>query len=324
MNRLLVALLLGTLLSSVDHAPAQDFPSRPITVIVGQAAGGPTDVSARILAERMRTFLGQSVIVENVTGASGSLGAGRVARAEPNGYVLSIGNLATHVLNGVIYTLHYNVLNDFEPVSLLSTQAMLIVAKKSMPATNLKELIAWLKENPDQALQGTAGGGSVGHISGVLFQNMTGTRMQFVPYRGAGPAMQDLVAGQIDLMIDQAPNSLPQIRAGNVKAYAVTSSTRLPSAPDIPTVDEAGLPGFHISQWQALWAPKGTPQAVIAKLNAAVVDALADATVRARLAHLGQEIFARDEQTPQMLSAFHKAEIDKWWPIVKEANVKVD
>jgi tripartite-type tricarboxylate transporter receptor subunit TctC len=274
------------------------------------------------MAERMRGPLGQMVIVENVTGAAGTIGVGRVARAAPDGYTISIGHWGTHVVNGAIYALQYDVLNDFEPVSLIATNPQIIVARKAMPAKDLQELVAWLKANSAKATQGTAGHGSGSHVSGVYLQSITGARFQFVPYRGAGPAMQDLVAGQIDIMIDQAANSLPQVRAGTIKAYAVTDKTRLAAAPDIPTVDEAGVPGLHISIWHALWMPKGTPKDVIARINAAVVEALADANTRRRLADLGQELPPPEQQNPQALAAFHKAEVEKWWPIIKAANIK--
>jgi tripartite-type tricarboxylate transporter receptor subunit TctC len=259
-----------------------------------------------------------------VTGAAGSIAVGRAAHAAPDGYTLSIGSWSTHVLNGAIYALQYDVLNDFEPVSLITTQPVLIVAKKSMPANDLKELIAWLKANPDKATQGTAGVGSVLHIAGVFFQRETGTRFKFVPYRGAAPAIQDLLAGQIDLVFDLASDALPQVRAGTIKAYAVTARSRLAAAPDIPTVDEAGAPGFYVSNWQAFWVPKGTPKEVISKLNSAVVDALADPAVRLRLADLGQDFLAVEEHTPEALGALQKAEIEKWWPIIKAANIKAE
>ena len=303
-------------------ARAQTYPTRPITMVVPYAAGGPNDTIARILTERMRASLGQTIIIENVTGAAGTIGVGRVARAAPDGYTISIGHWGTHVVNGALYDLPYHVLNDFEPVSLIATNPALIVARKAVPANTLQELIAWLKANAATATQGTAGLGSGSHVSGVYFQALTGTHFQFVPYRGAAPAMQDLVAGQIDMMIDQAANSLPQVRAGSIKAYAVTAKTRLTAAPDIPTVDEAGVPGLHISTWHALWMPKGTSKDIIARLNAAVVDALADARVRQQLADLGQELPPREEQNPQTLAAFHKAEIEKWWPILRAANIK--
>jgi tripartite-type tricarboxylate transporter receptor subunit TctC len=299
------------------------YPSRPITMIVPYAAGGASDVIARMMAERMKSSLGQPVIVENVTGAAGTIAVGRVARAAPDGYTLSLGNNGTHVLAGATYALQYDLLNDFQPVALLSTGPYVLTAKKTMPANDLKGLIAWLKANPDKATLGHGGTGGPAHIDGVFFQKETGTRFQFVPYRGgAAPAIQDLVAGHIDMLISDPVAALPQVRAGTIKAYGVTTKTRLLSAPDIPTLDEAGLPGFDISAWYGLWLPKGTPKSITAKLNAAVMDALADPTVRARLADLAQEIFQRDQQTPEALGAFQKAEIEKWWPIIKAANIK--
>jgi tripartite-type tricarboxylate transporter receptor subunit TctC len=306
------------------NARAQTYPTRPITMIVPFPAGGPTDTIGRIVAEGMRLSLRQPVIVENVTGAGGTIGVGRVARAVPDGYTLSVGFLGTHVLNGAIYTLQYDVLKDFEPVALLASNPQLIVAKNATPAKSLNELITWLKANPDKASEGTAGVGSPAHVSGAYFQKETGTRFQFIPYRGAAPAMQDLVAGQIDLMFDQAVNSLPHVRSGKIKAYAVTASTRLASAPEIPTVDEAGLSGFYISIWSGMWAPKGTPKDVVAKLNAAVVDALTHPTVRQQLADLGQEVPPRNQQTPESLGAFQQAEMEKWWPIIKAAGIKAE
>jgi tripartite-type tricarboxylate transporter receptor subunit TctC len=324
MHKLRCAILLIAALGAAAGADAQTYPSRPITMVVPYSAGGPTDTIARIMAERMRGPLGQIIVVENVTGAAGTIGVGKVARAAADGYTISIGHWGTHVVNPAIYALQYDALKDFEPVAMIATNPQLIVAKKAVPAQDLQGLIAWLKANSATATQGTAGHGSASHISGVYFQNITGARFQFVPYRGAGPAMQDLVAGQVDLMIDQAANSLPQVRAGTIKAYAVTDKVRLAAAPDIPTVDEAGVPGLHIAIWHALWMPKGTPKDIIAKLNAAVVEALADAGTRQRLAQLGQEIPPREEQSPQALFAHHKAEIDKWWPIIKAANIKAE
>jgi tripartite-type tricarboxylate transporter receptor subunit TctC len=322
--KMAVAIALAVLAASNVSSTAQVYPSRPITLIVPFSAGGPTDTIGRIFAERLRASLGQTVIVENVTGAAGSIGVGRVARAAPDGYTLSIGHWSTHVVNGAVYSLPYHVLDDFEPISLIANNPQLIVSRNAMPAKDLRELIAWLKANPDKATQGTAGAGSASHVGGVYFQSSSATRFQFIPYRGAAPAMQDLLAGQVDLMFDQAANALPQVRAGKIRAYAVTAKTRLASASDIPSVDEAGLPGFYISIWHALWASKGTPKDVIAKLNAAVVEALADQTVRQRLADLGQELPAREQQTPEALVAHHKAEIDKWWPIIKAANIKAE
>jgi tripartite-type tricarboxylate transporter receptor subunit TctC len=303
-------------------ARGQDYPSRPITAVVAFAAGGSGDTIARILTEHMRKTLGQTLVVENVGGAAGTIGVGRVARAAPDGYSICFGNWPTHVLNGAIYSLPYHVLNDFEPIAMLASESIAIVGKKALPPNDLKGLIAWLKANPDKASAGTTGAGGVGHVIGIFFQKETGTQFQFVPYRGLGPAMQDLVAGQIDLMFDTSANSIPQVRAGSIKAYAVTSKTRLAAAPEIPTVDEAGLPGFHISNWRGLWAPKGTPKDVIAKLNDAVVRALADPAVRKRLADLGQEIPPREQQTPEALAAYQKADIEKWWPVIKAAKIK--
>jgi tripartite-type tricarboxylate transporter receptor subunit TctC len=319
----LASLAAAASLGIAGDAAAQAYPSRPITIVVPFAAGGPGDTLTRILAERMRMSLSQTVIIENVTGAGGTIGVGRVARAAHDGYTLSFGFLGTHVLNGAVYKLQYDVLKDFEPIALLASNPQLIVAKNAVPANNLRDLIAWLKANPDKASQGT--GGVPSHVAGALFQSMTGTRFQFVPYRGgAGPAMQDLVAGQMDLMFDQALNSLPHVRGGRIRVYAVTDKTRLSSAPDIPTVDEAGLPGFHMSLWYGFWAPKGTPKEIIAKLNAAVVDALGHPTVRQRLADLGLEIPAREEQTPLALGAYQKAEIEKWWPVIKAAGITAE
>ncbi len=309
---------------ATGEATAQDYPSRPITVVVPFPAGGPSDTLVRILGEQMRGSLGQPVVIENVAGASGSIAVGRVARAAPDGYTLILGSWVTHVVNGVVYALKYDVVDDFEPIGLIATNPLLIVAKKAMPAESLKELIAWLKANPDKATQGTTGAGSALHVAGVFFQKETGARLPFVAYRGGALAMQDLVSGQIDMMIDVAANSLPQVQAGNIKAYAVTDKRRLAAAPAIPTVDEAGLPGLYVSIWFALWAPKGTPKDIVGKLNAAVAGALADPAVRQRLADLGQEIAPREQQTPEALGIHHKAEIDRWWPIIKAANIKAE
>jgi tripartite-type tricarboxylate transporter receptor subunit TctC len=319
------AVVVAATLTGIVSAPAQNYPSRPITIVVPFAAGGPTDVIARVVGERMRASLGQNVIIENVTGAAGSIAVGRVARSAADGYTIVIGHWGTHVVNGATYSLQYDLLNDLAPVALLASTPSLIVSKSAVPAKDLKELIAWLKANPGKAAQGSGGAGSAAHIHGIFFQQRTDTHFQHVPYRGAAPAMQDLIGGQIDLMIDQVPNSLPHARSGKIRAYAVTAKTRLEAAPDIPTVDEAGLSGFHTSVWHALWAPRATPGNVISALNAAVVEALADPKVRHRLvADLSQTIPQRAEQTPEALGAFHKAEIEKWWPIIKAANIKGD
>jgi tripartite-type tricarboxylate transporter receptor subunit TctC len=308
----------------IAAAPAQVYPSRPITMVVPFAAGGPVDTVARILSEPMRATLGQSIIVENVTGAAGSIGVGRVARAAPDGYTLSVGHWSTHVVNGAIYPLPYDLLRDLEPIVLLPSNPMIVVSKSAVPAKNLNEFVGWIKANEGKVSAGTAGAGSATHVAGVYFQNVTGTRFQFVPYRGTGPALQDLVAGQIDFIVDQASNSLQHVRDGKIRAYAVTASARLPSAPDIPTVAEAGLPSLDISVWYGLWAPKGTPKEIIAKLNAAAVQALSEPAVRQRFAELGLDMPPRDQLTPEALAAYQKAEIEKWWPVIKDANIKTE
>jgi tripartite-type tricarboxylate transporter receptor subunit TctC len=303
---------------------AQAYPTRPITVVVPYAAGGPADTVGRILAEQMRASLGQPVIIENASGANGSIAVGRVARPAPDGYTVSLGLWNTHVSNAALYALPYDVLNDFEPVSLLASFSSMIVARKGMPANDLKEFIAWLKANPSKASQASAGVGSLGHLSGIYFQNITGTRIQHVPYRGSAPAMQDLVAGQVDMMIDAPVVILPQLRDGTIKAFAVLAKSRLAQAADVPTADEAGLPGFHVSNWFGFWVPRGTSKDIVGRLNAAAVSGLADPTVRQKFTDLGFEIPPRERQTPEMLGAFQKAEIDRWWPIIKAANIKGD
>jgi tripartite-type tricarboxylate transporter receptor subunit TctC len=291
-------------------------------MVVPFAAGGPSDVIGRVFAERMRTSLGQPIIIENVTGAGGSIGTGRVARAPGDGYTLVLGFWGTHVANGALYPLQYDLVNDFEPVSLLVSNPSLILAKKAMPVDDLKGLIAWLKANPDKASAGNGGVGTPPHVMAVLFQNVTGTRFQLVPYRGAGPALQDLVAGQTDLQFDYPVTSLPHVRAGAIKAYAVTARSRLTAASDIPTVDEAGLPEFYFSTWYALWSSKGTPKDVIAKLNAAANEAMDVPAVKARLADLGVETPPLDQRAPEALGAFQKSQIEKWWPVIKAAGIR--
>jgi tripartite-type tricarboxylate transporter receptor subunit TctC len=323
-RRLLQVFLAGAAATSAPSrfAIADDYPSRPITLMVGFAAGGPTDVYARILAEPLQSSLGVPVIVENVAGAAGTIATGRVASAAPDGYTLDIGpGMSTHVINGAIYNLAYDVVADFTPVALLSFLQQVILAKKAIPADDLNGLIAWLKANPGLAMQATSGAGSPGHIAGILFQKETDTQFGFVPYRGLGPALQDLVAGRVDLMIDAGIGAMPFVRDGSIKAYAIMAKDRLETAPDIPTVDEAGMPGFYSSLWQAIFAPKGTPQEVVAKLNSAAVKALADPQIRARLAKLGHVIVSREQQTPQALAAYQKSEIAKWWPIIKAAGI---
>jgi tripartite-type tricarboxylate transporter receptor subunit TctC len=305
-----------------SRAYALDYPTRPITVIVPFAPGGGTDVLARILADRMGVALGGTIIVEDVAGAAGGIGVGRVVRAPADGYTIGIGTSTTHVLIGGLYDLQFDLLNDLAPIAELAAEPLLIVVRKSLAVNNLQELIAWLKANPDKATAGTAGVGATGHLTGLSFQKVTGTHYQFVPYRGNGPAVQDLMAGQIDFMIEPSSNFLAQLKAGTVKALAVTAKTRIPKAPDVPTVDEAGLPGFYASLWFGLWAPKDTPPDIIAKLNSAVVDSLADSKTRDRIAELGPQIVPRDQQNPQALAAYQKAEIEKWWPIIKAANIK--
>ena len=320
----IVWVALVALLASGGSAAAEDFPSHQITMVVPFSAGGPTDAMARIMSERMRVTLGQSFVIENVTGAGGSLGVGRVVRAAPDGYTVSIGHLGTHVANGAVYKLGYDLVTDLEPVVLLPSNPMIFVSKTAIPAKSLTELLAWLKSRPNPPATGTAGAGSASHIAGLYFENVTGIKLEFVPYRGTAPAMNDLVAGQIDMIIDQTSNSIAQVRAGTIRAYAVTDDKRVASASHIPTTDEAGLPGFHMTLWSGLWVPKGTPKEIIAKLNAAAVDAMNDPEVRKKFENLGLEMPPKDQLTPEALGAFQKSEIAKWWPMIKAADVKVD
>jgi len=321
MKRAMLAALAVTLLTALG-VQAQDYPSRPITVVVPFPAGGPTDAIMRNLGDRMRASLGQPLIVEYVSGASGSVGTGRVARAAPDGYTIVCGHFGTHATNGAVYSLPYDLIKDFAPISLLPRNPYLIVAQKNLPPNNLREFLAYLKANPGKVNMGHPGVGTGPHLLALELAKLGGGAMNYVPYRGSGPAMIDLMAGQIDLMVDQVQTSSGHVQAGSIKAYAIAASTRTKSAPDVPTVDEAGAPGLYLSLWYGFWAPAGTPPAVIAKLNAAVVDALADPAVRERLATVGMEIPTREQQTPAALAAQQKADIDKWWPIIKAAGIR--
>jgi tripartite-type tricarboxylate transporter receptor subunit TctC len=315
---------LAALLALSGHANADDFPSHPITMVVPFSAGGPTDAMARILAERMRITLGQTILIENVTGAGGSLGVGRVVRAAPDGYTISIGHLGTHVANGAIYKLGYDLVTDLEPVVMLPSNPMVIVSKNEVPAKTLKELLAWLKAKPTPPTAGTAGAGSGSHIAGLYFEKATGIKLQYVPYRGTAPALTDLVAGQIDIILDQTSNSISQVRAGTIRAYAVTDDKRVESASDIPTTDEAGLPGFHMTLWSGLWVPKNTSKSIVARLNAAAVEAMNDPVVRQKFEKLGLEMPRKDQLSPEALGIWQKSEIAKWWPMIKAADVKIN
>ena len=323
MRRAVVAALMAVLTWS-GHALADDFPSHPITFVVPFSAGGPTDAMARILSERMQKTLGQPIAIENVTGAAGSLGVGRVVRSAPDGYTVSIGHLGTHVANGAIYKLGYDLVTDLEPVVLLPSNPMIIVSKNAVPAKTLPELLAWMKAKPTPPTAGTAGAGSGSHIAGLYFENITGIKLQYVPYRGTAPALNDLIAGQIDVIIDQTSNSIAQVRAGTIRAYAVTDDKRVESAPEIPTTDEAGLSGFHMTLWSGLWVPKNTPKEVVTRLNDAAVQALSDPAVRKKFQDLGLEMPNQSQLSPEALGSWQKAEIAKWWPMIKAANVKIE
>jgi tripartite-type tricarboxylate transporter receptor subunit TctC len=310
------------IVAGIAGAQAQTFPSRPVTIIAPTTAGGPPDTIARLLSERMKAVLGQPVVVENVTGAGSTLGLARVARAAPDGHTLSIGHLNSHVFSSLTYNTTYDVLKDFAPVAMLSTAPMLFIARSGYPPNDLKELIAWLKANPNATSFGAVGVGGPATVWGTDFKVRNGVQFQFVPYRGAAAIMQDMVAGQIDLGCTEASNVLPHLRSGKVKAYAVLTKDRWAVAPEIPPIDEAL--GFTMTFWHGIWAPKDTPRDAIAKLNAAVVEALADATVRTRLAQMGQEIVPRERQSPEALGAHHKAEVEKWGPVIKAAGIKVE
>ena len=323
MTKLSLAVVLG-LVVGIGSAGAQSYPSRPITMIAPFPAGGPSDALARILSEPMRAALGQPVVIENIAGAGGNIGVGRLARSAPDGYTVGIGQWSTHVVNAVTYSLPYDVLHDFEPIALLAVTPQLIIARKDFPAGSVKELVAWLKANPDKASAATVGAAGGARVTAMYFQQATGTRFTFVPYRGGAPAMQDLVAGQVDIMFDQAANAIGQVRNGAIKAYAVLNEERWSALPDVPSIDEAGVPSLYVSYWHGLWAPKGTPSDIIAKLNGAVTGALADPIVRQRFAEIGQEVWPREQQTPAALAAHHKAETEKWWPIIKASNLRAE
>ena len=322
--RRVACLVVAALLALTFAARAETFPSRPITIIVPFSAGGPSDAMARILAERMKLSLGQAVLIENVTGAGGSIGVGRAVHAAADGYTISFGHLGTHVCNGAIYKLSYDLIDDLEPVALLPSNPMIIVSRNGVPAKSLAELLAWLKSRPTPATAGTAGAGSGSHIAGLYFEQVSGAKLQFVPYRGTAPALSDLVGGQIDLIVDQTSNSINQVRAGTIRAYAVTQAARLAQAPDIPAVDEAGLPGFHMTLWSGLWVPKGTPKEIVARLNAATEEALSDPAVQKQMENLGLQMPDKDKANPEALGAWQKAEIAKWWPLIQAADVKVE
>jgi len=320
-NRVL-ALAFAAIVSFTGSALADDYPSRTITIVVPFPAGGPADAIARVVAEPMRTVLKQTVVIENVPGAGGNIGTGRVVRAAPDGYTVGIGQWSTHVVNQITYSLPYNVLTDLEPVALLTITPQMIIARKDFPAKDAKELVAWLKANPDKAAAATVGAAGGAQVSAMYFQNASQTKFRFIPYRGGHPAMIDLVAGRVDLMFDMAANAFNQLRSGGIKGYAVMAKSRWHGLPDVPSVDELGMPGLHVAYWHAIWAPKGTPKPIVAKLNAAIQHALADENARKRFAQLGQDIMPKDQQTPEALAAYHKAETEKWWPIVRELGLK--
>jgi tripartite-type tricarboxylate transporter receptor subunit TctC len=315
----LFALLLGAVAALAD-----DFPSRPVTLLVGFPPGGPTDALARILADAMRPTLGQSVVVETVSGASGTIAAGRVAHADPDGYTIGIGNWSSHVGSPAIYRLDFDVLRNLQPIALLAASPLWIIGKEAVPPNNAAELIAWVKSRPQPITFGTVGTGSAAQLCGIYFQEKTGAHLQYVPYRGAGPAIQDLIGGQIDLACLEASSTLPSVQAGKMKAFAVLSEQRWAKSPDTPTMIESGVPGLSISFWHGLWTTGGTPKKTVDKLDAAVKAALADPTVRQRLETLGQVIFPTDQQNPKALAAYHKAETEKWWPIIQGAGIKAD
>jgi tripartite-type tricarboxylate transporter receptor subunit TctC len=315
----LAAILVGAI-----GALADDYPSHPITMLIGFPPGGPTDTLGRILADAMGRTLGQTVVVETVSGASGTIATGRVVHAAPDGYTIGIGNWTSHVGSPALYKLDYDIIKNLQPISLLAESPLWIVGKNALPPKTASELIAWVKTNPNPITFGSIGAGSAAQLCGISFAQKTGAHFQYVPYRGGAPAMQDLIGGQIDLSCLEASQTLGNVQTGRFKAFAVMGEQRWPKSPDTPTMIESGVPGLSISFWHGLWTTKGTPKPVVDRLNKAVVAALADPAVRARIENLGQVIFPRDQQNPAALAAYHKAELDKWWPIIREANIKVD
>ena len=320
MTRLIVAIAL-TLSAGIAGVQAQTYPSRPITIIVPFPPGGSTDTAARIIGDRMRQPLGQTVVIENAGGAGGSIAVARLARAAPDGYTIDIGQWDTHV-GAIIYPINFDLQKDFEPIGLMSVNPQLMIARKGFPADDLKGLVAFMKANPGKAT--FVDQNAAAKVTGILMQQSTGTTVQFIPYRGAGPAMQAMLGGQVDLMVVQAAVTLPQARAGTVKILANLSPSRSRVVPDVPTSEESGIPGLYASGWFGLFAPRGTPKDIIARLNAAMVQALAEPAVRTRFSDLGLDIASREQQTPQGLAAFHKAEIEKWWPVIKAAGIKAE
>lgn len=322
MKALVIGCAFFVAFSGATIATAQTYPAKPITIVVPFSAGGPTDVLARIMSDRMRKTLGQPILVDNTTGAGGSIGVGKVVKAPPDGYMVSIGHWGTHVVNGAVYNLPYSLLTDLEPVAVIATNPQLIISKISVPAKNLKELAAWANANRGKVLMGTGGVGGASHMAAIYFMNAIKGDFQYIPYRGGAPALQAILGGEIDIYVTQISNVAGHIKAGKVRAYAVMAPARQAAAPDIPTVDEAGIPKLHTAVWHGIWLPKNTPKDVVMKLNGSIVEMLTDAAVKQRFAELGQEIPTRAEQTPEGLFAHHKAEIDKWWPIIKAAGIK--
>jgi tripartite-type tricarboxylate transporter receptor subunit TctC len=324
MKALLTICAVGVVLGAAVPATAQPWPAKPITIVVPFAAGGPTDTLARIMSDPLRQALGQTVIVDNTTGAGGTIATTRVWRAAPDGYMVVIGHWGTHVVNGAYYALPFDVLNDFAPIAMIATNPQMIVSKNSVPAKTLKELNAWILANQDKALIGTGGVGGASHMAGIYYLNRIGAKLPFINYRGGAPALQGMLSGEIDVYVTQVGSAINLVRAGKVRAYAVTSPKRQEAAPELPTVDEAGLPGLHTAVWHGIWAPRETPKNIIVKLNAAVVGTLADKNVRARFADLGQEIPPRKQQTPEALYAHQREEIKIWWPIIRAAGLRAD